>query len=63
MTIQRRIEALVRDRIAHNPAVALLGPRRVGETTLAHVVAEHRKSIYLDPESPADRAKLTRQTR
>ena len=49
--IPRRIEALVRDRLGHMPAVALLGPRQVGKTTLAHAIAERRKSVYLDLES------------
>jgi predicted AAA+ superfamily ATPase len=29
-------------------AVALLGPRQVGKTTLAHAIADVRKSVYLD---------------
>lgn len=44
--------------LADYPAVALLGPRQVGKTTLALEVAESIESIYLDLESPADRAKL-----
>lgn len=40
------------------PAVALLGPRQAGKTTLALDVARTRPSIYLDLESEADRAKL-----
>ncbi|WP_461160412.1 ATP-binding protein [Sphingobium sp. TomMM35A] len=47
------------DRLAHSPAVALLGPRQVGKTTLAQEVGEARPSLYLDLESEADRAKLT----
>ena len=57
--IPRRIEALVRDRLGHIPAVALLGPRQVGKTTLAHAIAEGRKSVYLDLQSQVDREKLT----
>ena len=57
--ILRRIEALVRDRLGHMPAVALLGPRQVGKTTLAHAIAKGRKSVYLDLESQMDREKLT----
>jgi hypothetical protein len=34
--IPRRIQTLVEDRLAYLPAVALLGPRQVGKTTLAH---------------------------
>ena len=44
--------------LAESPAVALLGPRQVGKTTLAHEVAGSRSSIYLDLESEKDRAKL-----
>lgn len=43
------------------PVVALLGPRQVGKTTLAHALAEHLgedRVRYLDLESPADRARL-----
>lgn len=44
--------------LAESSAVALLGPRQVGKTTLAHEVAGSRSSIYLDLESEKDRAKL-----
>ncbi len=40
------------------PAVAVLGPRQAGKTTLAHAIAEGRKATYLDLESSADRARL-----
>ncbi len=56
--IARRKSQLVRNRLDQFPAVALLGPRQVGKTTLAELVAEERRSAYLDLESPADRAKL-----
>ena len=41
------------------PAVAILGTRQVGKTTLAHDIADGRPSIYLDLETERDRAKLT----
>jgi uncharacterized protein len=43
------------------PAVALLGPRQVGKTTLAHSLADElgQQALYLDLEVPSDRAKLT----
>lgn len=41
------------------PAVALLGPRQSGKTTLALEVGKERASIYLDLESPRDTAKLS----
>jgi predicted AAA+ superfamily ATPase len=45
--------------IDNYPAVALLGPRQAGKTTLALTVTEHRNAIYLDLESERDRAKLS----
>lgn len=47
------------DAIAHSPAVALLGPRQVGKTTLAMQVGERDHALYLDLESEQDRAKLS----
>ena len=46
------------ERLNAAPAVALLGPRQVGKTTLAQIIAEDRPSLYLDLESDADRARL-----
>lgn len=40
-------------------AVALIGPRQVGKTTLALEIAEGRNALYLDLESSTDRAKLS----
>lgn len=42
------------------PAIAILGPRQVGKTTLAQDLAEKfaQQSLYLDLESPIDQAKL-----
>ena len=55
---KRQAADLLRNELAHMPAVALLGPRQVGKTTLALEVAQHRPSLYLDLESERDRAKL-----
>jgi len=49
----------LRQLLAEYPAVALLGPRQAGKTTLAHEIAAVTESTYLDLESPADRAKLS----
>lgn len=57
--IERRIKAELIERLDQAPAVALLGPRQVGKTTLAHEIGETRPSLYLDLESDADRARLT----
>lgn len=56
--ISRRIEPVLTELLDSNPAVALLGPRQVGKTTLALDISVQRPSIYLDLESDADRAKL-----
>lgn len=44
--------------LAEFPAVALLGPRQVGKTTLALELGKGRPSLYLDLEDDSDRAKL-----
>lgn len=59
MMIRRRITDRLRTLLDESPAVALLGPRQVGKTTLAQDLGEGRDSIYLDLESDADRAKLS----
>ncbi|MEQ9489542.1 MAG: ATP-binding protein [Alphaproteobacteria bacterium] len=50
------------DRLDQFPAVALLGPRQAGKTTLAEQIGGDRPSVYLDLESPADREKLSDPT-
>ena len=58
--IQREITATVETRLSHYPAVALLGARQTGKTTIAGMVLEaNPKTIYLDLERPADLNKLT----
>ena len=57
--IKRRLYKTVLDRLALFPAVALLGPRQVGKTTLAEDIASDRPSVYLDLESSSDRGKLS----
>lgn len=57
--IERHIAKQLMTRLSEAPAVALLGPRQVGKTTLAQSIAETRPSIYLDLESEKDRARLT----
>jgi uncharacterized protein len=56
--IERRIGQALVDMIDSNPAVALLGPRQVGKTTLAQNLADTRPSIYIDLESTSGRARL-----
>ena len=58
--IERHLYPLVQEALTDFPAVALLGPRQAGKTTLAHQVREQQKnSLYLDLESPNDRQRLT----
>ena len=49
---------LVRARLKQFPAVAVLGPRQVGKTTLAQKVGQMQPSVYLDLEYPPDRERL-----
>lgn len=56
--IKRKCLQLVENKIKHFPAVALLGPRQVGKTTLARQIAKTRPSLYLDLENYQDLAKL-----
>ncbi|MFZ4604280.1 MAG: AAA family ATPase [Caulobacterales bacterium] len=46
--------------LARHPAVALLGPRQVGKTTLARRIADRSQgAVYLDLERSTDCARLT----
>jgi len=57
--IERQLHPSILEHLAHFPAVALLGARQVGKTTLAEVICgQHPGCIYLDLESPIDRNKL-----
>ncbi len=56
--IQRRLENTIKSLLQRHPAVALLGPRQVGKTTLAFSLGASRSSVYLDLETPSDRAKI-----
>ena len=56
--IHRTMLAQLTYELQHSPAVALLGPRQVGKTTLALEAAQTISSIYLDLESERDLGKL-----
>lgn len=54
----RSLQAHAPDLLGQFPAVALLGPRQVGKTTLALEIGRETGALYLDLEHPADLAKL-----
>ena len=56
--IPRDLQTALEDRLRQFPAVALLGPRQVGKTTLARMAASAVDSLYLDLENPVDLEKL-----
>jgi predicted AAA+ superfamily ATPase len=59
MMISRRLTQTIKERLRQFPAVALLGPRQVGKTTLAKEIAKtFGNSIYLDLENPDDQERL-----
>ena len=56
--IDRHLAGTIRRRLQNNPAVAILGPRQCGKTTLAGQLVKKNQSVYLDLENPSDLAKL-----
>ena len=56
--ILRLAEARISDLLTRFPAVAVLGPRQVGKTTLARRLVEKlgAGAVYLDLELPSHRA-------
>jgi predicted AAA+ superfamily ATPase len=59
--IHRLAGARISDLLTRFPAVAVLGPRQVGKTTLARRIVEElgAAAVYLDLELPSHRAKLS----
>jgi uncharacterized protein len=56
--LQRTSVVKVEEALSREAAVALIGPRQVGKTTLALMLAQRRPSLYLDLENREDRDKL-----
>ena len=55
----RKSSQEIRNQLSWSPAVAILGARQIGKTTLAQQIAtEFPQSIYLDLETHQARAKL-----
>ncbi|MGA0556810.1 ATP-binding protein [Larkinella sp. VNQ87] len=59
--ITREAQIEIAQLLEEFPAVAVLGPRQVGKTTLAETIATSisPNPVYLDLESPIDQAKLS----
>ena len=57
--IERRVKQQVRQALDRQAAVALIGPRQVGKTTLAYELTGERDALYLDLEDSNDREKLS----
>ena len=61
MMVDRQLQTLIERRLLQAPAVALLGPRQVGKTTLAQAIAaRHPGALLLDMERESDRAAVSR---
>jgi len=58
--ITRKSEKEILQLLQYFPAVAIVGPRQVGKTSLAKYLANHlqKSSVYFDLEDPDDRAKF-----
>ncbi len=56
--ITREVRQHIENALHRQPAVAIIGARQVGKTTLALAIADGRESVYLDLESYEDRNKL-----
>lgn len=59
MLKRTQLQGALRTALRRGPAVALLGPRQCGKTTLARQLAGQSKSSYFDLENPVDLARLS----
>lgn len=58
--LRRSLHTRIGEALRNFPAVAILGPRQCGKTTLALEIAkESEPSVYVDLERPSDTRKLT----
>ncbi len=58
--IQRNIIKTLQKQMKQFPAVAIIGARQIGKSTIARQIADKKKSttVYFDLEKPSDRRKL-----
>ena len=59
MMLSRIKQSLLEARLNQFPVVALIGPRQVGKTTLARMIADEYASVYLDLEFDPDRSQIS----
>ena len=57
--IPRTVTPEIESALLRQAAVALIGPRQVGKTTLALAIGQARDALYLDLEDRDDRARLS----
>ncbi len=59
--IPRLLEALLQNQLENPKALAIMGPRQVGKTTLVKkiIAGSGKKSLYLNADEPLVRARLT----
>ena len=57
--IERYVKTKIKKALDRQPAVAIIGARQVGKTTLAINMSKDYESLYLDLESSRDRQKIT----
>jgi hypothetical protein len=59
MIPRKQLLSRITQRFKASPAVALLGPRQCGKTTLARAIAAQQRNTYFDLENPVDLARLS----
>lgn len=57
--LKRRIKSEIMRALKRTPAVAILGPRQCGKSTLAQEICRELGATYLDLERPSDRQKIS----
>jgi hypothetical protein len=59
MILREQALARLTEALEQSPVTMLLGPRQVGKTTLARIVAERKGATFFDLALPSDRARLS----
>jgi predicted AAA+ superfamily ATPase len=59
MILRKQYLDTIRERLKHFPVVSVLGPRQVGKTTLAHMIADEQPGYFFDLEDVDALARLS----